>query len=1518
MPSQLPAKALSANVPQFERILTGTPMFVYPPDALPFQIGKIYAWQIQAIDANGQAATANQGKSEIRTFTYKGLILHGNFTTIFIATPIHVKGTLQYDWPGSSRPPKPLPNVPVSLILEYVFHPQVGLPIVLQKSQVSASITDLGKEISTTTTDGSGAFSFSFNTTDSMSCIAKDTSIQIPNKGLLKGDLYRAGRVVVNSPYYRSPDTDVLYKKGSDLDVGTITGKARRWDLIAQIWDPTQAGGWASKGTLVYLYQKTMPADIPKDIGDVTSDPRPTWGSWTLVSKDSVQNGQVHFSCLVENKKPNDDYSIYIQTPGMQQLVQYDNVSVNYNGQPNSTLNISSTDNSTFADEWGFTTGQIDINPKYVLNNITGYLTYKYPEGGPAKQLAGIHTRLVLKYILHIGGGGVVDVSDYVNEPDANTTLAYCTSDSTGKVIYQISLSPVSLDSMGVMGDWVTMKIGMGEFPKTYHGIIHRVARIIIDSPYYTSPGQSNPDYSDITIQSVHAQNFGTFSCLVRAYKYKIFAKDKYTQNPLDNIEVYVLRAPGTKPPEVPTDEGGYTGTPKTLEYGYVNNWVIVAKGITTIDPNTNQHGVFTFTNLVKNADLNSSDKYYVLVQSDPKSLSNYQHQFGIIKYDCNNEQTTFEDDYPYSSCILTQTDNLEPLPPYVQATYVRSDSKYPPIGGMVTLNGAVGPLAICLGQSTIDSSGIVKFDNLPPNPNGPDRYLSLSASSLGLRDTTLSVLRLDKGQKEVFDQIVVYPRASISGLVVDDAGYPVNAYVGIENDNMYPTKCVLYKLKGLCEKYRFDVPAPTGIHKVIIEPIDASKYLTTDTLIFITQPGQDVGTLIAYRKMHRIKFMVTSIPPGAGPPAPLKNASVEFLNMQTPVSGATDSQGNVSLLFNSDATNFKIKIKGPDDKDHEEQIITLVDSCSKQWHTVYVGLKQAGRITGKVFVGKDKQIVAGAHVFLQYTSSSDLDQIEAVSDSTGSYVVRNVPFGTHTFYAVKGGTIGDSALMSLQPSGMTLISQPTGSQNGKIFVKTFMLPITSLDFNLRVYNDMDITKLLGVPIEIMTLTQLGSNKAVISGRFVYLPSNKQFQIDTSIVLYFDKVNIIPGNTKNSANVPFAVPDIGYIPVNVRTLEIKSILQTYLGAVNANGTDVLQIQDYSKKGLGIIKGKVAIAANSFATGGAISFQNDSLWIVLPSGSNINERINIPVVAVDSTDLASIPNGFSVVDEFGNSLKYTLHTFDSSAIADSSTSFARQGSLHLATRLQTNIPNITPSNLNLDIGDVVVTPTNVEDISSTQTLTIQLEQWQIVSSSWEFGSSGLVLHNGTIKTPLVDVPFTNNLPITPTSIETDKASYNLSGITLGGVIPLDIFGSVQFLYDPNAGTGGTKGHWSLRIIPQSGVQDCARISTLPGMKQGDGININSMYVLSNGETGFSTDPSANPITLYNVTSFTPAKIVVFPNRVNIPGALDVHIPLVSAQTTSIDYYKDANNNIAFSFDPIKATFAAKGGTDFDCW
>lgn len=67
---QTPADAIVSNREHASSVSVGTTTLPYTASYLPLEEGKTYAWQVTAQDVNGEIPIKNEGRSEIRVFTY--------------------------------------------------------------------------------------------------------------------------------------------------------------------------------------------------------------------------------------------------------------------------------------------------------------------------------------------------------------------------------------------------------------------------------------------------------------------------------------------------------------------------------------------------------------------------------------------------------------------------------------------------------------------------------------------------------------------------------------------------------------------------------------------------------------------------------------------------------------------------------------------------------------------------------------------------------------------------------------------------------------------------------------------------------------------------------------------------------------------------------------------------------------------------------------------------------------------------------------------------------------------------------------------------------------------------------------------------------------------------------------------------------------------------------------------------------------------------------------------------------
>jgi hypothetical protein len=1150
---------------------------------------------------------------------------------------------------------------------------------------------------------------------------------------------------------------------------------------------------------------------------------------------------------------------------------------------------ISGTVYGTFNQpSMGIVLNQHQTNPTFPLANATIELVAKYMliEKGSGKSVVRFGTQVeksVPRYDLPL---------DHKFD-DADQVVATTTTDPSGN----FSMSFLELDSTGLVAQNQTINFGGGEFPDYHSGDLYKVYRIMVQNSYFCSPDD------DIIIQPYETENVGSLLALVRTYSLKVTVVpssyqgvNQITQAPLGGSYVYLLRQ--SRPAGVPDSEG----FPKPAVPETINGLQVVA------ETQANQNGVAVFSNLVKN--IGPNDQYFIYAKTDPKSQYlyfcfpssfqfNYQLQLGqtlnyqVTPNNAYSDYATFNSEYVIPTVSISKT--MIPLLPRIAGFVYRKDNPNVPVSG-----AQVQSLTYALlfwntenSQPTL-SNGEFSFDVLTPtydnsgNLVGPLRALSIT--KYGYKTLSFAVNNgapLKLGQQAYYEKLLLEPAANVSGNVVDELGNPIEANVTVgEGATITANKPTFIMSKSGSQRgysnsmkinysTGFQCPAILGVQKIIIDPTPFDETFFPDTeYVNITKDGQDLGTFVVKKKLHRIMVLV-SIAGNYISVLPIKDAHV---NIQNVGNLFTDTRGIADTTFVSSSDSFKIKITAPDGADYEGQTISAYVPETKDWTIIHVGLKRASHISGKVFAGTVP--IPGAHVFLDQSQSPDAPTVETYTNSSGQYVLHCLPIGSSvTILAAKSQSnyIGDSKTITVSASGKD-----------------------TLNFNLKVYNDMDITRLMGFPIEVTSLNTNGNNVS-ISGNIISLPSNGVFSpADSNTKVPFHNISIIPGTQKDSNNIPYAVPKTLPLVTDVNSLQLK-IYGTMVGS-QSNDNIGIGISD-AGNGVGQFVDLTYIDAASFTSDPAFSnvkFPGDRLYLELPAIQNVTTSLNIPTLIASGVTPSVVQNGFHVSDAKGNSLHYTLYGFE--AVADSNLSVIEGDTVRLLTTIHTNLSNVSNPDINFKIGNVVLHSKKFEPIKGNDSVVIALEKWKLVGNQWAISQSGgFMINTGQLITGTINVPFTG-LQVTPTDFK--YGSFQSDSISLAGILPLAITGQLFFGFDVG------KGHWSLSVAPKGGNNSAAYLADLPGTAVNDKISINNFYLLSNGDQGLTIDNTTPPITYYRVTTFTPTMLNVYSTYVEISGTMDIHVPELQAQSCAIDYSK-SNGILNSKLVPFPFSFDAAG-------
>jgi len=1041
---------------------------------------------------------------------------------------------------------------------------------------------------------------------------------------------------------------------------------------------------------------------------------------------------------------------------------------------------------------------------------------------------------------------------------------------------------------------------------------------------------------------------------------------------PIPGAKVYVLRENKSIPTNLPK-EGNIAGTQKfsSMALGKQAGSQSMADdfGQMLFDLNvvsmgqTDEQGNVTFK-LVRN--LSPNDSYIIWAQVDSTSALNYafyaQRFTSRGKWSPSGNFTAtppedkdakWNDEYPdYSKCQRQMTLYGYPKQPSVAGVvYFAQNTNQPVADAQVDLNWLAIFIPTQERTMTTGANGYFKFDNLDVTKGSgnaamgagqPNQLIrGVRVTKQGYKDKVVAVnngMSLKMGQNAWLGKILLEPKATVNGSVVDaETGQGVSATVTFQDGVAVQTTKVMsanaspissgsvslspgggfmgvgsVSVSGGSAQVSelFSAKAPTGNNiRVIVKP-NNQNYFSPETLfVNISSNTVTLAPFKVYQKKRRIEIRVfEEVPPNEfKPKLPLKGIKVTITNLPQQPSVITDASGIARFEpFSNASPNYTVRLESTDDRDDRDFItkeVTFNGVFVESRHYIRgeVYLPRGGRISGMVSLGRGRP-VAGARVRLVSQSSSSLP-IETFTDAQGKYTLRKIPLGNaQTFRASKSQ------------------SQIIGTYTTLTITST---PQTNINFVLREYNDMDITKLWGFPIEVDNLREQGQT-VYLDGAFVSIPNNAQFKlIDSDSSLNFTNIPIEPiAGSDNGKGIPFSKPKNNQIIITDKNnfREVRVYDKFSAKVFDPTGLKVAPLEN--NPNIGTVSGRVYLKKSSFSlSSGSVDFggvaQSDTAFRLLRPDKSGTERFVIPVLTANAQPAVNAPNGFNVSTGSGNTITYKLFGFD--AESPVSESFLLGDAIKLKTRLRTAFTNITPKDMNLDIGTVTIKTNSVQTSAGKLPISLSLgEKWKIESSDWSLDvQNGFLLKSGAIKTGSVDIGFTG-IKIEPTRLETaGQATYNFSALPVaGGLATLKVLqgSAAQLGYDPG------QAKWSF-TISKGANSYAAFIENLPNCSPSDVLQFQNLTLFSDGQSGFTLQSNHPNLTVYKVAHFKPAQANLYDNAIQLTGQVDYGIPTAQPMTTMLQFSKQNGNTVAqiqpvdYSFTPNAVTmvFASSAQT-----
>jgi TANFOR domain-containing protein len=1182
--------------------------------------------------------------------------------------------------------------------------------------------------------------------------------------------------------------------------------------------------------------------------------------------------------------------------------------------------------------------------PQIIPNRVQGVLKYRYAESGETKTwpLAGVSVSLQIRYLeiqhgTSLSTGGWFPTTTTPSKPglpQCGTVLATAKTKTDGSFDFSY------------FGSYNFGKVvaGTGEMGKDYW----MVAMVLIGAPHSAFYMGPNEYFMPAQGEQIAA---GQLISLVKSYELDVIVKPRPTGNDvldqsigtdkLSSINVYICRKPDFAYQLFPMEDVRLFGQawkkPDDADKYKVPGMIVMAKGVTGVD------GLIKFQRMVWNH--LSAYTYYLWADSDAESDQNFS--FGA--------PVPFNPQLPPSISTIDlaemEVNKLYELQKYaIQTKTLLMDPTLPLVAGKV-LEGSPGeaplPLKgvkvhlgemyqlyqnkpslvlISTGNDPQKNQAILNCIQSPPcqshstgytsfSPNdgsfgfydlsmifnttdkkvtGPNRTLVLKKE--GYNDLVVDILPLAYGKKTIRNNLLMTKGAKIGGRVVDaESGAPLQAWIHFAGQSKHHCGA-----NGVFSQ----VPAmllPNQQQHLIIE---MNGYLTDTVQVVINKKGQYLGDLKIYTIKRRLKVLVCDATKSTLEfPVPIQGAHVRILNVTTNINGQlypigdfTGPDGIVEFSFvnggNDNNKIFELRIGMPDNtsKNYEQRFYSIKIPYSS--NPVYLKslLKPAACIKGHVYAGTGTTLQVGIASITLKTGSQQTE-LSATSSANGYYYLNNVPvrpyFQLMTAAKPSSNLVGDEQVIHVAKASDQCLDK---------------------DFHLTVFNDMDITKLLGFPIEVTALKDTLGVKTM-SGNMLQIPANDQFAMTSSInsKIPFTNVAIQAGTVKNDKGIPIAVPVASSVRTDAQSLKV-TVYSEYDGELRDNTNGIRLEKNSVNQAIGEIRGPVKVTGGGFNTYGITL---PDLWLA-KSASTGTDKMKVNVFTADAAIKMpnALPEGFFLCNDKGGAFRYGFTGFSNppAAEADMAKSHMKPAAVMMHTILHTacNNVNIAGGDLKLNLGAVEVKKTGYK-VNPGGLITFMLDKWKLDCNNWVLNDGGLTMNKSVVKAGL-DVPV-DNLVLTYATLDATKATAQFGDLMILGTQPVKVTTTNKGMCWYDSGNGAMK--WQI-YAANDGNGSVAYLEGLPGFN-GQKLEFTLIRMVNDGSRTFA--PAAKLIKLYNILDFIPdlgTSMNIYENAtppfMKVQGVYMPHLPYIDQFKGNLAYEKQGTG-FKFRFDnayPINFT------------
>lgn len=1330
--------------------------------------------------------------------------------------------------------------------------------------------------------------------------------------GTFNGVLVRGINIKLNNPYFEYLSNDYTVTNASILDIGKLITKTYSFDLkviVNQGYKSLDGVQQNCENCLVTLLkQNTLPADAPKFRKENEKDPKiPAVDYSKLTSqntvkaiKDGKEVTQVVFPNLVCTKKAQHHYLIQLKSDELSKGIKVTQV-----------YSDPKTVEATY------------ISEKLPKSKVTGQIFYTYkgaPESYPLNtslilQVVYVTTQngkktVINKFNFDKTSGSTLYTEKILDEfnqkfPDNGKSLGWCVSNSNGEFTFDVE----NVEDFNNKVTKFSSYQGTGEFKNQFTGGVYRCLRVVVNNGFYTNPDE------DIFIEPLKTVNVGKLTSVVKSFNIQlkcisaaVKGQTVVSGNGVPGLDI-VARRKGKIPNYFPDKEGN----------------ILKAQGIpeNLIDPlnivytTTNQNGIAYIKNVVLTDGQDFANLYLFAMSPDLKGdfsyngylLKNYNYkefyQNNIANFYPN---AVFNSDYEPPTIQLVMT--MFPSKPKIKGRVLdKSKSSTGLADAVVTLE--LMPKTFFTNIKVLtDKDGYFEFNNLvvlkttDGTVTGPNRKITISKSGyhydqiLGVKIPFVKELGiLKEGSQVVLPEVYLTPSSILTGIIKDEAGKPVDCYVGAIGADLKESETIAAGASklGITFNSKYEINLPPGKNiKIVVWPKDLKYFIDTITIGEIKQ-GKNTYDIVVAKRLHRFKMIV-------GEKYTEKSNQGIFIEKTKTIENATveieghiaktNAKGEANLEFaNTSTKNFTIKIKGPTGSGYIEQNVKVTNFETKNYATYHkINLTKGATLSGVITAGG--KALNNAVILVE--RGAGLKPIEAKSDYQGMYLLEGIPLLN------KKVTI---KIVAPEQDNIIII--------GKEEVIDYSVTLNTKNFDLEVFSGFEISQFYGFKLEITKLTKLSENEVELSGFVKVDGSSADFNLGENSKIAFEKLRIKKGNKIIRGSLIEGIPQSDALVTNSFVINLK-----YGKHINTQlFSDFLAGKTLSfnkNENFATCSGYMMIVDNSFDFPGSYLSFGKSVFYLKGNENNMN------VIAFNSqkSSINKIKT-YNVCNYKGEALKYKFLQFDAESNPKTSTvKLNGQGEPLFAmdTRITAKFNNITPSDLTIDLGVFEMNHEKILPTKGKQNIKFSLEQWTVEVKNWEITSDkgGITADEGFVNTGVVTVPFKkfhmqNNL--------LKFENFSLNSLKLGNIVNLQIGSGSQAIFGFDQATGTSKKpHWKLTLVGNT-KNPAATFGGIEGLDNNTTVNIEVLSLISNGENLLSFGASPQPLLIYDVVKFTPTTITNYSDYFTLGGKLDYGIPKVSADLTGNIKVVKSGSGAKIELMPQQIEFEGKGFTKY---